>query len=75
MILPTKHISTAQSYLGMGAQVLDKMERPVTLTRLWERVREEASTASYENFVLTLALLYSLDAVELTDGFLKRKTL
>jgi hypothetical protein len=73
MILPTKHISASQSYLGMGAVVLTQMEKPLTLTRLWERVRETASTTNYENLLLALSLLYSIDAIEFTDGFLKRK--
>jgi len=73
MILPTKHISVAQSYLGMGAQVLAKIDRPITLTRLWERVREAGAITSYENFVLTLDLLYCLDAVEFNDGLLRRR--
>ena len=73
MILPTKHISAAQSYLGMGAHILVRMERPLTLTRLWERVREPVSVTSYETFLLVLDLLYSLDTIEFTDGFLKRK--
>ena len=73
MILPTKHVSVAQSYLGMGAQVLAQMDRPLTLTRLWERVRGPASITSYEDFLLTLDLLFSLDAVDFADGFLRRK--
>ena len=74
MILPTKHVSVAQSYLGMGAQVLAQMDRPLTLTRLWERVRGSASITSYEEFLLTLDLLYSLDAVDFADGFLRRRS-
>ena len=73
MILPTKHVSVAQSYLGLGAQVLAHMERPQTLTRLWERVRESVASSNYERFLLTLDLLYSIDAIELDDGFLRRK--
>ena len=73
MILPTKHISVAQSYLGLGAHVLAHMERPLTLTRLWERVRQSAAPSNYERFLLTLDLLYSIDAIEMDDGLLRRK--
>ena len=72
MILPTKHVAVSQCYLGLGAHVLAQMERPITLTRLWERVREPVSTSNYEKFLLTLDLLYCIDAIELEEGFLKR---
>lgn len=73
MILPTKHIAVNESFLGMGAAILGHLARPVTLTRLWERVRESSEHTSYERFVLTLDLLYTIDAISLEDGQLKRK--
>ena len=73
MILPTKHIPVSQSFLGTGASVLRHMDRPLTLTRLWERVRLSGSVSSYERFLLTLDLLYAIDAIELADGLLRSK--
>lgn len=73
MILPTKHIAIPESFIGMGASILGHMTRPLTLSRLWERVREVEEHTSYERFLLTLDLLYSIDAINLEDGLLKRK--
>jgi hypothetical protein len=73
VILPTKHIAIPESVIGMGASILGHMTRPLTLSRLWERVRELEEHTSYERFLLTLDLLYSIDAINLEDGLLKRK--
>jgi hypothetical protein len=73
MILPTKHVSLGQSYLGSGAEILSQIQRPITLTRLWDRARPDLNGISYERFVLTLDLLFSLGAIEFVDGYLKKK--
>jgi hypothetical protein len=73
VILPTKHIPVAQSLLGEGAGVLKLLDKPVTLTRLWERIRTESQLPNYERFLLSLDLLYALDAIYLDSGFVKRK--
>lgn len=64
MIVPTKHTPTERSLLAMGALLLGHLNRPMTLNRLWERVRADPIVRSYDAFTLTLALLYSLGAIE-----------
>ena len=72
MILPTKHTPAERSLLAVGALVLEHLGRPLTLSRLWERVREDPIVRSYDAFTLTLAFLYSVGAVEERDGRLSK---
>jgi len=72
MILPTKHISEEQALIGVGAVVLRHLERPQTVTSLWNKVRDHRAVGTYERFVLTLDLLYIIGVVTLTQGMIKR---
>lgn len=73
MILPTKHISTERSLIGLGAVLLERLDQPRTITALWEKARVLPEIGSFERFVLTLDLLYAIGAVELSDGLLRKK--
>jgi hypothetical protein len=73
MILPTKHLKTEQSLLGVGALLLARLRRSMTVSGLWEAVKAEPSVGSYPRFILALDLLYALDAIELQNGFLMRR--
>ena len=77
MILPTKHMKPARSLLGVGAEILEILRRPMTVSALWERVRESraqppAAPIAYAWFVLALDLLYMIGAVKFQDGVLTR---
>jgi hypothetical protein len=72
MILPTKHISTRNSLLGVGAKILEQMYYPRTVTSLWNAVSTMPEVATFERFVLTLDLLYMIGAVEMDEGLLRR---
>lgn len=74
MILPTKHIPTGHSLLGVGAIVLAALERPRTITALWEQLRSVPEVGTFARLVLALDLLYALGAVDLDDGLLRRVT-
>jgi hypothetical protein len=73
MILPTKHIKTSQSVVGLGAAVLNILAEEQTLTRLWESARLELDKITFERFVLTLDFLYMLGCIELTRGLVRRR--
>lgn len=66
MILPTKHLSAESCLLGMGAQLVQNSGSGSTLSQLWERAKR-AGVPSYEQFVLSMDLLYLLGLVQL-DG-------
>jgi len=73
MILPTKHISTERSLLGIGAALLTRLDQPRTISGLWERARVIPEVVSFERFVLGLDLLYTIGAIELVDGLVRRR--
>lgn len=72
MILPTKHLSTEQSLLGIGANVLSALPRPRTVSSLWDEVRHDPNVATFERFTLALDLLYACGAISMADGLLFR---
>ena len=72
MILPTKHIPTHRSLLGLGGIVLTKLTGPTTPSALWEEIRPYPEIATYSRFVLTLDLLFAIGAIELREGLIAR---
>ena len=54
MILPTKHITVENSLLGVGALILVHLERPTTVSSLWEELRTFPQISTYERFTLGL---------------------
>lgn len=78
MILPTKHIRTDRALIGVGGEVLGLLAEPMTVSRLWDSLRERRSTASpnapvsYRWFVLTLDFLFLIGAIETERGLIVR---
>lgn len=73
MILPTKHLPQERALLTVGAILLAQLERPLTVSALWQRIHGAVSPApTFDWFVLALDLLYTLGAVELREGRLVR---
>ena len=73
MILPDKHIKLSESLIGLGSYVLDKLNKPKTIDQLWQSVRlshktgEYPASHSFENLVLTLDTLYTLNIIDGND--------
>ena len=72
MILPTKHLSVENCLLGVGALILANLEKPTTLSALWEEVRSLPEISTYERFILGLDLLYMIEVIEIREGTLRR---
>lgn len=72
MILPTKHIPTNQALIGAGAIILQELRGPVSVSTLWEVVREAASVGTYERFVLALDMLHIVGAIQLDNNMIRR---
>ena len=78
MILPTKHIRTDRAIIGIGGELLGLLHEPMTVSRLWNQLRERRSVASpaapigYDWFVLTLDFLFMVGAVESRRGLVVR---
>ena len=79
MLLPDKHISVAESVLGLGAFVLDQLGSAQSVDRLFECVdaaKETESLPAYHDFdsvTLALLFLYSIGAIELTESGMIRR--
>jgi hypothetical protein len=72
MILPTKHTSTKQSLLGVGAELLAALARPRSVSSLWDEARANPAVATFERFTLALDLLFACGAIILAEGLLRR---
>jgi len=72
MILPSKHISEDQALLGVGAVLLGALDKPQTVTSLWEKVREHRAVGTYERFVLAVDMLHITGVVTLSQGMIVR---
>lgn len=74
MLLPDKHITLAESLLGLGAFLLDELRKPMTIDQLHRRVYQKRETSDLpafhdiDNLLLAVLFLYSIGAVELADG-------
>ena len=73
MILPTKHISTRNSLLGVGASVIEHLNYPRTVASLWSELSKVPEVATFERFVLVLDLLYMIGAIDLEEGLLRKR--
>ena len=72
MLLPTKHVSEAESLLAAGAVLLHELDRPRTVTDLWEAARGEG-IATFDRFVLAAEMLYTIGAISFRDGLLEKR--
>ena len=79
MLLPNKHISLAESLVGLGAYLLSQLDRPVSVDGLHERVigaERIGAFPAYHDFdtvLLAVLFLYAIGAVELTpEGDVRR---
>jgi hypothetical protein len=73
MILPTKQIPPSHSLIGIGSLLLSRLRRATTVSALWHSVNKEESIGSFERFLLTLSMLYTMELIDLQDGLIIRK--
>ena len=71
-LLPNKHVPTNRSLFGIRALVLEHLDHPTIVSRLWESVKDEQGVASYHNFVLSLDYLFAVGAIDYERGLLRR---
>jgi len=78
VILPSKHISPERSLLGVGSRVLAILDRPETVSTVWDRFQaadraHSGSTAvTFDWFVLALDMLYAMGRVDFSEGRVRR---
>ena len=54
MILPNKHVGLSGSGLGVGAILLKELTEGLTISMLWESVREKTRNSHFRNIRLEL---------------------
>ena len=72
MIIPTKHIKIKNSLLGIGAELLNRINQPKTVSTLWDQSKSIEGIKSYESFTLTLDFMFIIGAIEFNNGFVRR---
>ena len=72
MILPTKHITCNNSLIGVGAIILNDINKPISVVKLWEKLKNDKSIGTYERFVLALDLLFIIGAITLSKGLIRK---
>lgn len=78
MILPTKHVRADRALIGVGAEVLDILKQPMTMSRLWDEMRGRRSLhvpnapIDYQWFILSLDLLFTIGVIDFDRGLVRR---
>lgn len=78
MLLPSKSVPNDQALLAVGAQILIQLERPGSVSAVWERLmawragRELGSSLPFWWYALALDVLYTIGVIELREGELRR---
>ena len=78
MILPTKHTNVEQSLLGFGSYILQIIEDGTTIDYLWQEYLKDFDSKNYsakhsfDNMLLTLVFLHSVNAIEEVNGELMK---
>ena len=79
MLLPDKHLTLAESTVGLGAVVLGVLDRPQGMDSLYRRVRSAldaqriSAAHDFDSVTLAILFLYTIGLVEQTDAGLIRK--
>lgn len=81
MIMPAKHINFSESLLGFGSYILQTLNEPKSTDELWQNYQKDLqdglyfSKHSFDNLIMTLLFLYSIDAIKEESGkVLKNET-
>jgi hypothetical protein len=75
MILPDRNIAPDRALLTIGGVIFARLSEPMTVSRLWDEIRElnEKRPLSYVWFLLAVDLLFLLNLVWFDqDGLLRR---
>lgn len=75
MILPTKHLRSEASLIYVGGIIQNIVaSNSLTVDQLWHSTKREYikhakdSDITYDWFVLALSLLYTINAISISDG-------
>jgi hypothetical protein len=78
MVLPTKRLEPDRALLTLGAEILEYLTEPKTVSRLWDELMrkkdngQDSSVITYDWFILGLDFLYALGTIDLEQGKIRR---
>lgn len=78
MILPSKHVNFSESLLGFGSYLLQKLDKPASVDDLWKLYQADLKLGyyfakqSFDNLILTLIFLYSIQAIKEEKGLIHK---
>ena len=76
MVLPTKRLPEDRALLAVGADVVEMLRRPLTVSKLWEGINRRRTTRNtplpFDWFILTLSFLFAVGVIDLREGRLSR---
>jgi hypothetical protein len=78
MILPTKHLSEDKALISVGSVILASLDKPKSVSRVWNELIEgdkdsdERARLTFDWYILALDFLFTVNAIEMKDGFLRR---
>lgn len=77
MILPTKHIKTENALIGVGAELLELLDRDKTASRLFHDLQEkrhenDLTTIQFDWFLLAVDFLFTIGAIRFELGLIKK---
>ncbi len=68
MILPTKHLPTERSLIGIGADIVRLLDEPKSVSTLWLEFQEvnelKNRRLTFDWFTLAIAMLYALGTIQ-----------
>lgn len=75
--MPTKHIKTENALIGVGGEVLALLDTGKTVSRLFHDMqdgREQGGlpTLQFDWFLLSLDFLYTVGAIRLDSGLIRK---
>ncbi|WML58547.1 ABC-three component system middle component 6 [Neobacillus sp. PS2-9] len=72
MILPNKFVKPNDSIIGMSSLIITILDKPTTVSFLWDKARNKGIVKTFNNFVSALDFLFLLGVITLEDGLIKR---
>jgi hypothetical protein len=77
MILPTKHLPVDRSLIVIGAEIVELLDEPKSVSRLWldfqQSHEQHHARLSFDWFTLAVAMLFTIEGVELKGNRLRKR--
>jgi hypothetical protein len=74
MILPNKYTREDEALIGVGAVLLKHLASRISLSSLWEKVKDQDNIGNFERFILSLDLLFILGLISIENNEITRAT-